>query len=123
MNCNIFLDKEEPKVSKWEFLNDFPLEEVYNIMRPQLEKVRDAGSVPVRNLSSRVRTKESAPDERTSSQGIGIIGGCLLGFVILIIFISDLWIIKTHLTALFRNLFSFLDRIQTSLRPPRIQEE
>nr|XP_022297103.1 uncharacterized protein LOC111106644 [Crassostrea virginica] len=118
-----FYHKEEPKVSKWEFLNDFPLEEVYNIMRPQLEKVRDAGSVPVRNLSSRVRTKESAPDERTSSQGIGIIGGCLLGFVILIIFISDLWIIKTHLTALFRNLFSFLDRIQTSLRPPRVQEE
>nr|XP_022309062.1 uncharacterized protein LOC111114848 isoform X2 [Crassostrea virginica] len=105
-----FYHKEEPKVSKWEFLNDFPSEEVLNIMRPHLEKVRHEGAVPVRNLSSRARTKQSANDERTSSRGIGIIGGCLLGFVILIIFISDILIIKVHLTALFRNLYSFCHR-------------
>lgn len=97
-------------MSKWEFLNDLPQEEVYNIMRPQLEKARHEGAVPVQNLSSRTRTKESAPDERTSSRGIGIMGGCLLGFIVLIIFISDLFIIKAHLTALFRNLYSLCRR-------------
>nr|XP_022341244.1 uncharacterized protein LOC111135448 [Crassostrea virginica] len=105
-----FYHKEEPRVSKWEFLNDLPQEEVYNIMRPQLEKARHEGAVPVQNLSSRTRTKESAPDERTSSRGIGIMGGCLLGFIVLIIFISDLFIIKAHLTALFRNLYSLCRR-------------
>nr|XP_022341245.1 uncharacterized protein LOC111135449 [Crassostrea virginica] len=105
-----FYHKEEPRVSKWEFLNDLPQEEAYNIMRPHLEKARHEGAVPVQNLSSRTRTKESAPDERTSSRGIGIMGGCLLGFIVLIIFISDLFIIKAHLTALFRNLYSLCRR-------------
>ena len=88
-------------------------------MRPQLEKARHEGAVPVQNLSSRTRTKESAPDERTSSRGIGIMGGCLLGFIVLIIFISDLFIIKAHLTALFRNLYSLCRRQNSNIFDPR----
>lgn len=103
-------DKEEPKVSKWEFLNDFTIEEIRNIMRPTLEKTQSEGSVPVRNLSSNIRKKESAGDSRESSQGIGILGGCLLGFVFILIFVSDIFILKVHLTAMYRNLHSALTR-------------
>lgn len=111
-------DKEEPKVSKWEFLNDFSIEEIQNIMRPVLQKVQSQGSVPVRNLSSSVRKKESATDMRMSSQGIGILGGSLLGLVFLIIFVSDLVIIKVQLTALFKNL----SRLCKTNNPRRISD-
>lgn len=111
-------DKEEPKVSKWEFLNDFSIEEIQNIMRPVLQKVQSQGSVPVRNLSSSVRKKESATDMRMSSQGIGILGGSLLGLVFLIIFVSDLVIIKVQLTALFKNL----SRLCKTNNPRRIND-
>lgn len=113
-----YYHKEEPKVSKWEFLNDFSIEEVQNIMRPVLQKVQSQGSVPVRNLSSSVRKKESATDMRMSSQGIGILGGCLLGLVFLIIFVSDLVIIKVQLTALFKNL----SRLCKTNNPRRISD-
>lgn len=111
-------DKEEPKVSKWEFLNGFSTEEIKNIMRPVLQKVQSQGSVPVRNLSSSVRKKESATDMRMSSQGIGILGGSLLGLVFLIIFVSDLVIIKVQLTALFKNL----SRLCKTNNPRRISD-
>lgn len=113
-----YYHKEEPKVSKWEFLNDFSIEEIQNIMRPVLQKVQSQGSVPVRNLSSSVRKKESATDMRMSSQGIGILGGCLLGLVFLIIFVSDLVIIKVQLTALFKNL----SRLCKTNNPRRIND-
>ncbi|XP_062571337.1 uncharacterized protein LOC134233391 [Saccostrea cucullata] len=101
-----FYHKEEPKVSKWEFLNDYPPEEVLNIMRPVLQKARSAGEVAVQNLSSSIRKKESATDYRKSSKGIGILGGCLLGLVFLIIFVSDVFIIKAHLKAMYRNILN-----------------
>ncbi|XP_062610770.1 uncharacterized protein LOC134272562 [Saccostrea cucullata] len=99
-----FYHREEPKVSKWEFLNHYPLEEVLNIMRPVLQKAKSAGEVAVRNLSSSIRKKESATDYRKSSKGIGILGGCLLGLVFMIIFVSDVFIIKAHLKAMYRNV-------------------
>ncbi|XP_061189760.1 uncharacterized protein LOC133197655 [Saccostrea echinata] len=100
-----YYHKEEPKVSKWEFLNNFTYEEIQNIMRPVLENTKTEGTVPVRNLSSSVRKKESAPDHRKSSQGIGILGGFLLGFTFILIFISDVMILKVHLGAMYQNLF------------------
>ncbi|XP_062570468.1 uncharacterized protein LOC134232506 [Saccostrea cucullata] len=99
-----FYHKEEPRVSKWEFLNDYSPEEVLNIMRPVLQKARSAGEVAVRNLSSSIRKKESATDYRKSSKGIGILGGCLLGLVFMIIFVSDVFIIKAHLKAMYGNV-------------------
>ncbi|XP_062571349.1 uncharacterized protein LOC134233400 [Saccostrea cucullata] len=101
-----FYHKEEPKKSKWEFLNDYPPEEVLNIMRPVLQKARSAGEVAVQNLSSSIRKKESATDFRKSSKGIGILGGCLLGLVFMIIFVSDVFIIQAHLKAMYRNIFN-----------------
>ncbi|XP_062571332.1 uncharacterized protein LOC134233387 [Saccostrea cucullata] len=100
-----YYHKEEPKVSKWEFLNNFTYEEIQNIMRPVLENTKTEGKVPVRNLSSSIRKKESAPDDRKSSQGIGILGGFLLGFTLIIIFISDVMILRVHLAAMCQNLY------------------
>ncbi|XP_061184202.1 uncharacterized protein LOC133192230 [Saccostrea echinata] len=99
-----FYHKEEPKVSKWEFLNDYSPEEVLNIMRPVLQKTKSAGEVAVRNLSSSIRKKESAIDYRKSSKGIGILGVCLLVFVFLIIFVSDIFIINAHLKVMYRTI-------------------
>ncbi|XP_048745449.2 uncharacterized protein LOC125658272 [Ostrea edulis] len=101
-----FYHREEPKVSKWEFLNNYSIDEIKNIMRPVLQKARAATQVQVRNLSSSIRKKESATDFRTSSQGIGILGGFLLGMVFLVIFVSDIFVLRAHLKMMFRNVSS-----------------
>ncbi|XP_061171958.1 uncharacterized protein LOC133181479 [Saccostrea echinata] len=110
-----FYHREEPKVSKWEFLNNFTLAEIKNIMKPVLQRAKSEAKIPVGNLSSSLRKKGSASDFRTSSTGIGILGGSLLGVMFLVIFVSDIVTLKIHLRAMFRNVYHFVRKVTGNL--------
>jgi len=69
---------------------NFTREEWLDILAPQLEMIKQELKLNKYNLSSNIRRRTSASDNRTLSKGIGITGIICLTLVIGLIILSDI---------------------------------
>ncbi|XP_063404318.1 uncharacterized protein LOC134687793 [Mytilus trossulus] len=70
--------------------SNFTIDELFEMLAPQLAKMEKELSVDKSNLSATVNKRISAKDERKSSQSIGILGIVFIVTVILSVVIIDL---------------------------------
>jgi hypothetical protein len=69
---------------------NFTREEWFDILAPQLDMIKQELKLNKYNLSSNIRRRTSASDNRTLSKGIGITGIICLTLVIGLIILSDI---------------------------------
>ncbi|XP_062619012.1 uncharacterized protein LOC134280581 [Saccostrea cucullata] len=90
------------KVKFWS--NENNLLKQFKDLEIKLTEIRNQLVVNVRNLSSNVRLRVSAPDERKSSAVMGTLGIIIMSFVFGVIIISDFPIFFQHIRTILRKL-------------------
>lgn len=86
-------------------VSEIPIEELKVQLAPVIKQIKENLTVDASKLSSTIRKKQSATDERKSAEQMGVLGAVLLGFTFGMLILIDITSIPRHLMLAKRNCF------------------